>query len=82
MTMGLRVGIYSTPWIGTYAAHIGSYSDNPDGVNEWIKKGRHNEHYRYQKEGGNYWEGPDRSLAPRPLLLRGSRREAMGRMGH
>ena len=46
--MGLRVGIYSTPWIGTYAAHIGSYSDNPDGVNEWIKKGRHNEHYRYQ----------------------------------
>lgn len=54
--MGLRVGIYSTPWIGTYAAHIGSYSDNPDGVNEWIKKGRHNEHYRYQKEGGNYWK--------------------------
>lgn len=36
--MGLRVGIYSTPWIGTYAAHIGSYSDNPDGVNEWSKK--------------------------------------------
>ena len=54
--LGLRVGIYSTPWIGTYAAHIGSYSDNPDGVNEWIKKGRHNEHYRYQKEGGNYWK--------------------------
>lgn len=65
--MGLRVGIYSTPWIGTYAAHIGSYSDNPDGVNEWIKKGRHNEHYRYQKEGGNYWEGPDRSLGTSAL---------------
>ena len=32
--MGLKIGIYSTPWIGTYAAHIGSYSDNPDGVNE------------------------------------------------
>ena len=29
--MGLRLGIYSTPWVGTYAAHIGSYSDNPDG---------------------------------------------------
>ena len=47
--MGLRVGIYSTPWIGTYAAHIGSYSDRPDGENEWIEKGLHNENYRYQK---------------------------------
>ncbi len=27
--MGLKLGIYSSPWIGTYAAHIGSYSDNP-----------------------------------------------------
>ena len=54
--MGLRVGIYSTPWIGTYAAHIGSYSDRPDGENEWIEKGLHNENYRYQKPGGNYWE--------------------------
>ena len=54
--MGLRVGIYSTPWIGTYAAHIGSYSDRPDGENEWIKKGLHNENYRYQKPNGNYWD--------------------------
>ena len=54
--MGLKIGIYSTPWIGTYAAHIGSYSDNPDGVNEWIKKGWCNEHYRYQKPGGDYWK--------------------------
>ena len=54
--MGLKIGIYSTPWIGTYAAHIGSYSDNPDGVNEWIKKGWCNEHYRYQNPGGDYWK--------------------------
>jgi len=54
--MGLRVGIYSTPWIGTYAAHVGSYSDNPDGENQWIKEGLHNENYRYQKPDGNYWE--------------------------
>jgi alpha-galactosidase len=53
--MGLKVGIYSSPWIGTYAAHIGSYSDNPDGVNQWIKDGMHNDHFRYQKPGGNYW---------------------------
>ena len=36
--------------------HIGSYSDRPDGENEWIEKGLHNENYRYQKPGGNYWE--------------------------
>ena len=35
--LGLKIGIYSTPWIGTYAAHVGSYSDRADGVNEWIK---------------------------------------------
>ena len=35
--LGLKLGIYSTPWVGTYAAHIGSYSDNPDGENQWIK---------------------------------------------
>ena len=52
--MGLKLGIYSSPWIGTYAAHVGSYSDNPDGENEWIKRGMHNENYRYQKEGGDY----------------------------
>lgn len=37
--LGLKIGIYSTPWIGTYAAHVGSYSDRADGVNEWIKRG-------------------------------------------
>ena len=56
--MGLKLGIYSVPWVGTYAAHIGSYSDNPDGENQWIKDGLHNEHYRYQKSGpdANYWQ--------------------------
>ena len=54
--MGLKLGIYSSPWIGTYAAHIGSYSDNPDGENQWIKDGNHNENFRYEKPGGNYWQ--------------------------
>ena len=54
--LGLKIGIYSTPWIGTYAAHVGSYSDRADGVNEWIEKGYCNEHYRYQKPGGDYWK--------------------------
>ena len=54
--MGLKLGIYSTPWIGTYAAHIGSYSDNPDGENQWIKEGLHNENFRYEKPNGDYWQ--------------------------
>ena len=54
--MGLKLGIYSVPWVGTYAAHVGSYSDNPDGENQWIKDGLCNENYRYRKPGGNYWQ--------------------------
>ena len=78
--MGLRVGIYSTPWIGTYAAHIGSYSDRPDGENEWIEKGLHNENYRYQKTGRYYWEDrcevwPALTLLWRPMC------KTVGRMG-
>ncbi|MBQ0080791.1 MAG: putative Ig domain-containing protein [Alistipes sp.] len=37
--MGLKLGIYSTPWVGTYAGHIGSYSDNEDGTYQWIEQG-------------------------------------------
>ncbi len=32
---GMRLGIYSAPWVGTYAGFIGSYSDNPEGRYEW-----------------------------------------------
>lgn len=32
---GLRLGIYSAPWIGSYAGFIGSYCDNPEGRYEW-----------------------------------------------
>ena len=32
--MGLRFGIYSTPWRGSYEGHIGSSCDNADGVYE------------------------------------------------
>ena len=29
--LGLKLGIYSTPWIGTYAGHIGCYAETPEG---------------------------------------------------
>ena len=46
-SMGLKLGIYSGPWVSTYAGHIGSSSDNADGTYDWIKAGQHNENYRY-----------------------------------
>lgn len=44
--MGMKLGIYSAPWVGTYAGHIGSNADNEDGTYESIKAGKHNEYYR------------------------------------
>lgn len=45
--MGLKLGIYSGPWIGTYAGHIGTGCDNEEGTYEWIEAGLHNENYKY-----------------------------------
>jgi alpha-galactosidase len=49
--LGLKLGIYSSPWIGTYIGHIGSYADNADGTHDWIKQGKRTAHYRY--DNGN-----------------------------
>lgn len=43
--MGLKLGIYSSPWVGTYAGHIGSYADNAEGTYDWIEAGKYDEHY-------------------------------------
>jgi alpha-galactosidase len=48
--LGLKFGIYSTPWRGTYEGHIGGSSDNVDGSYDWIKSGNHNEDYRVGKD--------------------------------
>lgn len=48
--MGLKFGIYSTPWRGTYEGHIGGTSDNEDGTYDWAKTGDHNEFYRFGKD--------------------------------
>lgn len=44
--LGLKLGIYSTPWRGTYEGHIGGSSDNEDGTYEWVKSGDHNVDHR------------------------------------
>ena len=46
--MGLKLGIYSTPWVGTYAGHIGCYADREDGKYQWIEQGTNcNEEYMF-----------------------------------
>ncbi len=52
--MGLKVGIYSTPWRGSYEGHIGSSSDNEDGTYDWVKAGTHNENFKFADRGKNY----------------------------
>jgi alpha-galactosidase len=34
--MGLKLGIYSTPWVTSYGGHTGGSSENPDGI--WDKR--------------------------------------------
>ncbi|MGZ5553905.1 MAG: putative Ig domain-containing protein [Chthoniobacterales bacterium] len=46
--LGLKVGIYSTPWRTSFHGHIGSSADNADGSNEWMKSGQYDEFYKYK----------------------------------
>ena len=43
--LGLKLGIYSTPWRGSYLGHIGSSSENEDGSYDWIKSGDHDPYF-------------------------------------
>lgn len=45
-SMGLKLGIYSGPWVSTYAGHAGTHSDNPEGTYPWIEEGWCDEHMR------------------------------------
>ena len=44
-SLGLKFGIYSTPWVSTYASHIGSSCDNPEGTYWWVEQGLVDEYY-------------------------------------
>ena len=45
--LGLKAGIYSTPWVTSYAKHIGGSSDRPDGA--WTKDLASEKHWRLGK---------------------------------
>lgn len=64
--LGLKIGIYSTPWKGSYEGHIGSSADNADGSYDWIIRGEANEDMRHAdyREGRNRgWEFGRHSFA-------------------
>jgi alpha-galactosidase len=47
--LGLKFGIYSSPWRGTYAGYVGGSSDNADGAYDWINDGDHDDTYHFGK---------------------------------
>ncbi len=49
--MGLKLGIYSGPWVSTYAGHAGTQSDNAEGKYPWIEEGWCDENMRITVEG-------------------------------
>jgi alpha-galactosidase len=55
--MGLRFGVYSTPWKGSYDGHIGSSCDNADGTYDWIESGSCTEFLKYKVEKEHYGFG-------------------------
>lgn len=45
--LGLKLGIYSSPWRATFGRHIGSSADTANGTYHWIESGEHNEFFQY-----------------------------------
>ena len=50
--MGLKAGIYSGPWYGTFAGFIGSACDNPEGKYKWQEDGFHDDDFRFSDPEG------------------------------
>lgn len=65
---GLKFGIYSTPWVGTYRGHIGSSADHPDGTYDHVAEGVCNDRWRFvdtetRKYSSNYRQTPHSFVA-------------------
>jgi alpha-galactosidase len=41
--LGLKAGIYSTPWMTSYAGHIGGSADNSEGTHPWMAQADENQ---------------------------------------
>lgn len=45
--LGLKFGLYSTPWRATPGRYSGSSSDQKNGIDNWIAEGDFNQYYQY-----------------------------------
>lgn len=64
---GLKAGIYSGPWVGTYAGHIGETCNDPDGKYFWIEEGICDSVYKVDRsrmDRGKVWHFGEYSFAP------------------
>ncbi len=48
-SLGLKIGIYSTPWVTSYAGYIGGSSDNKNG--SWEKVNGYNNYHKNHRHG-------------------------------
>lgn len=65
---GLKFGLYSTPWAGTYRGHIGSSADHADGTYDHVREGVCNDRWRFvdtekRKYSSNYRHTPHSFVA-------------------
>jgi len=70
--LGLKFGLYSTPWRGSYEGHIGSSADSESGSYDWIVSGDHTPNFRigsdtarWNKEKRGNWKLGRLSFADR-----------------
>lgn len=79
--MGLKVGLYSTPWRATLSRHNGSSADNPNGTDDWIPSHDYNEFFQYQVPQFRSWLDNYGWLKPLADRLRKRKRQKYtGRM--
>jgi alpha-galactosidase len=53
--MGLKLGIYSTPWRTSFLGHIGSSADTADGRYDWIETKTHTSVFKYRHSKDESW---------------------------
>jgi alpha-galactosidase len=70
--LGLKLGIYSSPWRTTFGWHIGSSADHADGTHDWINAAQHNDIFQYLVP--EYRSSLPRWAWLKPLVDRGRKR--------
>jgi alpha-galactosidase len=79
--MGLKFGLYSTPWRGSYEGHIGSSADNGAGTYDWIASGDHTPNFRIGSDTARWNREKTGNWRPGTVSFAGSDAAQMGLWG-